>query len=47
MLREIVVAAAFLFAISGIIAGVAIVQKTVSRQMAAAERTIESANEID
>lgn len=47
MLREIVVAAAFLLALSGIIAGVAIVQKTASRQTSSAERIIESANEID
>lgn len=47
MLREIVVAAAFLLALSGIIAGVAIVQKTASRQTASAERIIENANEID
>lgn len=47
MLREIVATAAFLFALSGIIAGISIVQKTVSRQTAAAERIIESANEID
>ena len=46
MLREIA-AAAFLLALSGIIAGVAIVQKTASRQMVAAERIIEDANEID
>jgi len=47
MLREIIATVAFLFALSGIIAGVVIVQKTVSRQTAAAEKTIESANEID
>lgn len=47
MLREIVATAAFLFALSGIIAGIAIVQKTASRQTSLAERIIESANEID
>lgn len=47
MLREIVAAAAFLLALSGIIAGVAIAQKTASRQTASAERIIEDANEID
>lgn len=47
MLREIVATAAFLLALSGIIAGVAIVQKTTLRQTAAAERIIEDANEID
>lgn len=47
MLREIVAAAAFLLALSGIIASIAIVQKTASRQMASAERIIEDANEID
>lgn len=47
MLREIVTVAAFLLALSGIISGVAIIQKTASRQTSSAERIIESANEID
>lgn len=47
MLREIVATAAFLFALSVITAGVAIVQKTASRQTSSAERIIESANEIN
>lgn len=47
MLREMVVIAAFLFVLSGIAAGVVIVQKTAVNQMAKAEHIMECANEID
>lgn len=47
MLKEIVVIAAFLFVLSGILAGVVIVQKIAASQEAKAERIMENANEID
>lgn len=47
MLREMVVMAAFLLALSGIAAGIVIIQKTASTQTAKAERVMEYANEID
>lgn len=47
MLREMVSIAAFLFVLSGIAAGVVIVQKNAGVQTAKAEQIMEAANEID
>lgn len=47
MLREMAVLAAFLLALSGIAADIAIIQKTAGAQMAKAERIMERANETD
>lgn len=47
MLKEIIVIAAFLFSLSGIIAGVVLVQKEAGAQQIKTEHIIEAANEID
>lgn len=47
MLREIFIIAAFLFALSGIMAGIVIVQKGASKQMDKVEKVMEFANEIN
>ena len=46
MLREIFIIAAFLFALSGIMAGIVIVQKGASKQIDKVEKVMEIANEI-
>ena len=47
MLREIFIIAAFLFALSGIMAGIVIVQKGAFKQMDKVEKVMEIANEIN
>lgn len=47
MLREVFILAAFLFALSGIMAGIVFVQNNASKQMNKVEKVMEIANEIN
>lgn len=47
MLREIVVAAAFIFALIGVVGSIAFVQRIQARQEDETVNIIEEANEID
>lgn len=47
MLKEMVIMAAFLFALSGVASGILVIQKTANAQTVKAECIMEYANETD
>lgn len=47
MLREMIIVAAFVFALSAIVSGFVIVQKSAVKQLVKVENVLEKANEIN